>query len=85
MSSWESRALLLAVTGAQMIHEDPYDQSLHSLAASKQCDGYELRGGLRENETVPYVPPRGVYAKLFCAQTGANSGSCTAAYTSEDL
>lgn len=57
VSSWESRALLLAAPGAQVIHEDPYDRSLHSLGASKQCDGCQLRGEVRENKTMPYVPP----------------------------
>lgn len=45
VSSWESRTLLLAAPGAQMIREDPYHRFLHSLAASKQRDGCELRGG----------------------------------------
>lgn len=67
VSSWESRALLLAAPGAQVIHEDPYDRSLHSLGASKQCDGCELRGEVRENKTMPYVPPRGVYAVILCS------------------
>lgn len=40
---------------------------------------------MRENKIVPYVPPGGVYARLFCAWTGANSRNCTDACTFEDL
>jgi len=40
---------------------------------------------MRENKIVPYILPRAVSAKLFCAWTGANTGRCTGAYTFKEF
>lgn len=65
-------------------HKDPHNHYRVLLPENTQCDGCELRNGMRENKIVPFVPPGVVCARLFCARTGANSRSCTDARTFED-